>query len=99
MFNYIVSEKYKAGETLIGWLCLGQIFGGMYLMVANYIFYSKKTGRLALTTIATGSINIFLLIIFIPIFGLIGAAYAFAISKLYQFIFTWILSIKILDMP
>ncbi|MEX9821826.1 lipopolysaccharide biosynthesis protein [Providencia vermicola] len=99
IFNYIAGDKYRTGATLIGWLCLGQIFGGMYLMVTNYIFYSKKTGKLALTTITTGIINIFMLIVFIPFFGLIGAAYAFAISKLCQFVFTWIISYNSVKMP
>ncbi|MEI7342866.1 oligosaccharide flippase family protein [Pectobacterium brasiliense] len=99
LFVFIVGEKYSEGAELVGWLCLGQIFGGMYLMVTNYIFFSKKNGRLALATIATGIINIMFLIIFIPFFGLVGAAYAFAISKLIQFILTWIVSFYSINMP
>ncbi|MEX9906886.1 lipopolysaccharide biosynthesis protein [Providencia rettgeri] len=99
LFIFIAGDKYSHGRELIGWLCLGQIFGGMYLMVTNYIFYSKKTGKLALTTITTGIINAVLLIIFLPLFGLIGAAYAFALSKLGQFIVTWILSHHSIEMP
>ncbi|MEI7178169.1 oligosaccharide flippase family protein [Pectobacterium carotovorum] len=98
-FIFIAGGEYSRGAELIGWLCLGQIFGGMYLMVTNYIFFSKKNGRLALTTIITGIINVSLLITFIPLFGLIGAAYAFAISKLIQFLFTWFVSFYSFDMP
>lgn len=95
----IAGEKYIESGYIIGWLCLGQIFGGMYLMVTNYIFYSKKTGRLAIITISTGLVNIFLLLTLLHNFGLIGAAYAFAISKLIQFLLTWLLASKLVEMP
>ncbi|MDT1068047.1 oligosaccharide flippase family protein [Providencia stuartii] len=96
---FIAGDKYTESASLIGWLCIGQIFSGMYLMVTNYLFFSKKTGRLALTTITTGIINIILLLILIPYLGLLGAAYAFIISKFIQFIFTWIISYYSLKMP
>ncbi len=96
---FIAGEKYQESGTIVGWLCLGQIFGGMYLMVTNYIFFSKKTAKLAITTITTGLLNIVLLILFIPLYGLIGAAYAFAISKLCQFILTWFISCNAVKMP
>ncbi|MGO2337389.1 lipopolysaccharide biosynthesis protein [Providencia heimbachae] len=99
LFIFIAGEKYSRGADIIGWLCLGQIFGGMYLMVTNYIFFSKKTGGLALTTITTGIVNIILLITLIPLFGLIGAAYSFSISKFCQFIFTWLISYNSVKMP
>ncbi|MER1800970.1 MULTISPECIES: lipopolysaccharide biosynthesis protein [Enterobacterales] len=95
----IVGNKYADSGAIIGWLCLGQIFGGMYLMVTNYIFFSKKTSRLAFTTIITGILNILLLILFIPYFGLLGAAYSFVIAKFCQFIFTWIISNSVIKMP
>ncbi|MCV5537783.1 polysaccharide biosynthesis C-terminal domain-containing protein [Escherichia coli] len=68
-------------------------------MVTNYIFFSKKTSRLAFTTIITGILNILLLILFIPYFGLLGAAYSFVIAKFCQFIFTWIISNSVIKMP
>ena len=96
---FIAGEKYKESASLISWLCLGQIFSGMYLMVTNYLFFSKKTIRLAFITVFTGFINIILLLFFIPIFGLLGAAYSFVISKLIQFLFTWMISYSVIKMP
>ncbi|EMH6404193.1 oligosaccharide flippase family protein [Providencia rettgeri] len=96
---FIAGSKYSESGVLIGWLCLGQIFGGMYLMVTNYIFFSKKTSRLALTTISTGIINVILLIVLIPYVGLLGAAYAFVISKFLQFILTWFAAYSVVKMP
>ncbi|MCD9485059.1 oligosaccharide flippase family protein [Photobacterium phosphoreum] len=90
----IAGEQYTEAGKVIGLLCLGQAFGGMYLMVTNYVFYAKKTGKLALVTIISGLINVGLLIIFIGKFGLIGAAISFSLSKIIQFVFTWYLAIK-----
>lgn len=95
----IAGDKYSEAGKVIGLLCLGQAFGGMYLMVTNYIFFSKKTGMLALITISTGLINVVLLFVLVDTFGLIGAAISFAICKFIQFIMTWILSNKCIVMP
>jgi O-antigen/teichoic acid export membrane protein len=95
----IAGDKYSEAGKVIGLLCLGQAFGGMYLMVTNYIFFAKKTGRLAVVTISTGIINVILLFVLVSHLGLIGAAMAFAISKLIQFIMTWFLVSKIIYIP
>lgn len=85
----IAGEKYSAAVDVIGWLALGQAFHGMYMMVTNYIFYSKRTGLLSLSTITAGLINVWLLMILIPFMGLKGAAIAFAISQSIKFLLTW----------
>jgi O-antigen/teichoic acid export membrane protein len=72
---------------------------GMYFMVTNYIFYVKKTKYLSYVTISSGAINIALLLLFIPIYGIYGAALAFSIANLSQFLFTWLVSAKVCRMP
>lgn len=85
----IAGEKYSAATDVIGWLALGQAFNGMYFMVTNYIFYSKRTGLLSLSTVTSGLINVGLLVILISFMGLKGAAVAFAISMTIKFLLTW----------
>ena len=85
----IAGEKYSAAGAVIGWLALGQALNGMYLMVTNYIFYSKRTGLLALSTLTAGLINVGLLMILISFMGLKGAAIAFAITMAIKFLLTW----------
>lgn len=99
LITLIVGEKYQGAGEIIGWLCLGQAFSGMYLMVTNYIFYAKKTEQLALVTISTGVLHLALLIVFVNKFGIIGAAFSFSFSKLIQFIMTWFLSNRSVMMP
>ena len=95
----IAGEKYKSAGDVIGWLCLGQAFGGMYLMVTNYNFYAKKTKNLAMVTIATGIISVPFLLIFVNKFGIVGAGIAFAIAKFLQFSMTWTLANRAVYMP
>jgi len=71
----------------------------MYFMVTNYIFYVKKTKYLSYVTISSGAINVVLLLLLIPHYGISGAAYAFMIANLIRFVGTWILSAKLYDMP
>lgn len=95
----IAGQQYtKAGEV-IGWLFLGQAFGGMYLMVTNYIFYSKRTGLLSLATIFSGLLNILLLVVLIQLLGLQGASIAFSIAMAIRFLLTWWVAQKVHPMP
>lgn len=91
-------EYHEAGQ-LIGWLAIGQAFAGMYLAVTNYIFYSKKTGLLALTSISSSLINLALLVVLVKFYGLIGAAWAFAIAMGFRFVLTWLVAQKRHPMP
>jgi O-antigen/teichoic acid export membrane protein len=88
----IVGEKYRSAADVVGWLVMGHVFNGMYLMVTNYIFYSKRTGLLSVSTVASGFINVGLLYVLIDYMGIKGAAVSFAASMLLKFILTWLVS-------
>jgi len=89
LVTLVAGERYARAGDVIGWLVLGQVFGGMYLMVTNYIFFSKRTGLLSLVTIVSGLINVAFLLFLIGRFGLEGAAYAFCIAMAIRFLLTW----------
>lgn len=95
----LAGSKFHEAGRVVGWLALGQAFGGMYLMVTNYVFYSKRTGLLSLTTITAGLINVGLLLILVKPFGLLGAAWAFAAAMAIRFIVTWLVAHKRHPMP
>lgn len=95
----VAGEKYiKTGEV-VGLLALGQGFKGMYLMVTNYIFYSKETGLLSVVSMVSGTLNLLLLFLFVPFWGVEGAAAAFAVSMGFRFLFTWFVAQKKHPMP
>lgn len=86
---FVAGQKYAAGAKLIGWLVLGWVLHGMYLMVTNYIFFSKRTSLLSLSTISAGVLNIALLLVLVPRLGPCGAAIAFAASSGAKLLMTW----------
>jgi len=88
-FRLLVDDDYHAGANLIGWLVLGHCFNGMYLMVTNYIFYSKRTGMLSLVTVFSGGVNIALMILLIPLLGLEGVVISFSLTMCLRFLLTW----------
>lgn len=96
---FVVGEEYFDVENILGWLILGQIFSGMYMLMANYIFYSKKTGLLSLITITSGVINIGLLFIFVRYLGLEGASIAFCFAMIIRFFLTWLIANLRYPMP
>lgn len=99
LVTFIAGEKYAAAGGVIGWLALGQVFGGMYQMQTSYVFFSKRTGLLSMTTISAGLINVALLLLLIGPLGLKGAAYAFCISMAIRFLLTWWVAQKRHPMP
>jgi O-antigen/teichoic acid export membrane protein len=99
VIRLLAGDKYQTAADFIGWLALGHAFGGMYLMVTNYIFYSKRTGLLSLVTLAAAGVNIILLIILIPLWGAKGAAMAFACAMFVRFLLTWLVASQKCPMP
>lgn len=93
--SWVAGGKYQRAGTVIGWLCLGQAFYGMYLMVTNYIFYAKKTGSLSIVTMSIGLMNFALLAYFINKNGIVGVAISFAFSMFIRFIVTWWLASRV----
>jgi O-antigen/teichoic acid export membrane protein len=89
LLRWIAGDRYARAGEIIGWLALGEAFGGMYLMVTNYIFYAKRTGLVSIASIAGGAANVVLLIAFIRWFGLHGAAWAFCSAMGIRFLLTW----------
>lgn len=96
---FVAGEQYAEAGKVVGWLALGQGFQGMYLMVTNYVFYSKRTGLLSFASISSGILNLVLLIVLVRVFGLEGAAIAFATSMGIRFLLTWWIAHKRHPMP
>ena len=96
---WIAGEEFREAGAIVGWLAIGQAFAGMYLMVTNYVFFSKRTGLLSAATVASGVLNVALLLQLVPTHGLRGAAWAFAIAMAVRFVLTWVVAQKRHPMP
>jgi O-antigen/teichoic acid export membrane protein len=85
----VAGGRYHASANIVGYLFVAQALAGMYLMVTNYIFYSKRTGALSITTFSTGALNVVLMLILVNYMGLTGAGLAFIVSMSIRFLLTW----------
>ncbi|WP_201485997.1 lipopolysaccharide biosynthesis protein [Pseudomonas sp. OF001] len=99
IINNLINKTYAQAGAVIGWLIIGQAFSGMYLLVANHIFYSKNTKVLSVVTISTGILHLTLLVLLINKLGVEGAAIAFCISMAIRFILTWTTAQIVHPMP
>ena len=99
VITHFLNERYLDSKEVIPWIAFGYAFQGMYFMVVNYIFYVKKTYGLAAITFFSGLIHVALSYFLIQQSGSIGAAQATTISFFMVFIFVWILSARIYEMP
>lgn len=99
LVTLIAGERYVEAGNVVGWLALGQAFGGMYLMVTNYIFFSKRTGLLSVTTIASGLLNLVLIVMLVRVMGIQGAAIAFALAMGIRFFLVWAVAQRRHPMP
>lgn len=74
------SEEYWPGKPLIPLLVMVVFFTFAYQFAVNYEFYHKKPQIVAVGTFAAALVNIVLNFIFIPNYGIYGAAAATLIS-------------------
>ena len=73
-------SEYWSGISVIPILVLGVYFTFMYQFPVNFEFFHKKTQIIAMGTLLAAVVNIILNTVFIPIWGMYGAAVATAIS-------------------
>ncbi|MBV6493602.1 MAG: hypothetical protein LDLANPLL_01625 [Turneriella sp.] len=95
----LVGKKFDSAKDIILLMCIAASFTGLYYIVTNYIFYTKKTKFLSALTFVSGVINIPLTYFMVKGYGIRGAAYSFLIVQVITFLATWYLSAKVYRMP
>ena len=99
LLGVLVGERFRAAAGAVLYVAMGYAFGGMYYMVANYVFLMSKTGYLAVVTFASGVFNIIATYFLIKLNGVLGAAQAFMLSQAMIFLCTWWLAHYFRPMP
>ena len=95
----VIGDDFSDGVGIVAIVGLGFAFNGMYKMMINYVFYAEKTKIISIMTISLAAFNIGLNIIFIKMYGIIGSAYASALTFFVQFMVAWFISQKVHPMP
>jgi len=97
--GFYLGERFAGASAFLAWLAFGAAFNGMYYMVTNYLFFHRKTGRLASLTLTLGVLSVFTSIFLIRLNGAVGAAQAVFLSNLALFVCTWIMAARVERMP
>ena len=95
IFDVLVDEKFFIAKEYFYWLLIGFFFQSLYFLATNFLFYFKKTKLLASITFFGAIINIILNYIFIKYFGIIGVAYATAVTWFIYLSYVSIQSVKV----
>jgi O-antigen/teichoic acid export membrane protein len=99
ILHILVGEKFQVASSLLGYMLFGNAFVGMYYMVTNYIFYSRRTGLLSIITVVFGVFSIGINWILINLYGSEGAAIGFMCGQALLFLGTWSLANFCVPMP
>ena len=54
----LVGQDFRGSGDVLAFVALGSAFGGMYLMVVNYIFYARRNEWLSLISLSVGTFNL-----------------------------------------
>jgi O-antigen/teichoic acid export membrane protein len=99
IFRLFVGKDFSGGAPYVLWIALGYAFNGMYMMVANYIFYAEKTYLVSWVTFLSAIVNICASYLLIRAHGAIGAAQGAALAHLTSFLLAWFFSSRAYPMP
>ncbi len=80
-------------------LMVAAFFQGTYLLIVNYIFYTRKTNRLGLITFSSSLVQIALSFLLLHVIGPVGVAWSSALVSFLTFVLVWIHSARTYDMP
>lgn len=97
--NHLLSDRYLDSSKYIAWAMFSQAFQGMYLIVGIYIFYAKKTAKLAIVTSSLSVLQLVLSYILVKFVGPMGAAYSGLAVSILNFVIVWYLSMRVFPMP
>ncbi|WP_235611272.1 oligosaccharide flippase family protein [Pseudoalteromonas luteoviolacea] len=75
------SEEYYSAITVLPVLVIASLINGMYIFFPG-LFIKKKTKLISIVTLSSALLNVILNYLLIPVWGILGAAYATLISSI-----------------
>lgn len=80
IFNLFFDDKLKAGLQYVFWISVGYSFMGVFKVFSGYLFYLKKFKLISIISISSAILNLILNYLFIKYWGVMGVAYATALT-------------------
>ncbi len=82
ILSIFVSETFYGCKDFFYILIFAYIFRGLYFFCAYPLFFQKRTGIICISTLISGLTNLILNLYYIPIYGVISAAYSTLIANI-----------------
>lgn len=80
----LIPALYWEGSAIIPLVLLGYIATGMYVVFLSGTYLEKKTGMIPVVGTIAATVDIGLLFLLVPLFGIVGAALAMAFAHIVQ---------------
>jgi len=94
------TKDYYSASAIVPIYVNNYVINGMYFMVSTTFFYIKRAVKyLSIISIVSAVLNLILNVVFIPGFGITGAAWARFSASLFLFITAYIVSQKVYYIP
>lgn len=87
----LADSKFVSAIQLLPVILLGITLSFLFTIYISYIYFEGKTSMVAILTISSGAINIILNMFFIPLYGIIAAAYTTLVSYFALVVFCYAL--------
>jgi O-antigen/teichoic acid export membrane protein len=91
----LTPENFHVAAGVVPIILFGYFFQGLYFFAVSPLFQFKKTKFLPFLTAVSALLNIILNFMFIPKYGIYGAAYATVLSFAFQSAFVYFVSKKL----
>lgn len=99
VLRYLLAAEFHPAGQYVGWIALGLVFNGMYLVIAGVVFYSGRTLLVSGITIGTAIVSVALMFLLVPGRGAMGAAQAGAAAFGLKFVLTWVAASRVRPLP
>ncbi|TDM46082.1 hypothetical protein ETI06_12195 [Macrococcoides goetzii] len=80
--HYVLPSSYNGSLIYIPFMLIGQMIYGFYYVFVAKLFYHKKSGSIASSSLIAAILNIVICLITVPILGLTGAVFATIVAEL-----------------
>jgi O-antigen/teichoic acid export membrane protein len=95
----VVGSSFRSNPEVVTWVALGSAFGGMYLMVVNQVFFTKRNEWVAAASLGVGVLNLAVTYALVERHGVVGAAQAYAGAQLLLFLLIWAIAARCRPLP
>lgn len=95
IYKLFINDNFVVDYNIILWVLIGYALNGMYKILVNYLFYFKRTSKLAIITVLSAISNIGFCIWLVPKIGILGASISTTVAFFIMFALVYIDYLKV----